>query len=155
VISSIEWQWLTSWKQCPALNAAANHNYIPHNGIVDKNAIINGMNEAFNFDLGPAAFIFAVDLIFDGDPLSGRFSIGFHSPLTQSIPILGNLLGNESGKSTPAKFAVLCLLFRSLLKLSLLLQVFALTVSSQFPRSPSPARLRSHENFSQNIPSYS
>lgn len=62
--------------------------------------VINGMNQVFNFHIGPAAVIFAVDLIFDGDSLSGRFSIGFHSPLTQSVPIVGNLLGNESGKYT-------------------------------------------------------
>jgi hypothetical protein len=56
------------------------------------------MNKVFNFDAGPAAVTFAADLLFGGDPVSGKFSIGFHSALTQSVPLLGNLLGNESGR---------------------------------------------------------
>jgi len=36
-------------------------------------------------------------MFFDGDPLSGRWSIGYHSDKTQSVPVLGNILGNETG----------------------------------------------------------
>lgn len=36
-------------------------------------------------------------MFFDGDPLSGRWSIGYHSDKTQSLGALGELLGNETG----------------------------------------------------------
>jgi hypothetical protein len=36
-------------------------------------------------------------MFFDGDPLSGRWSIGYHSDKTQSLGAIGNLLGNETG----------------------------------------------------------
>ena len=83
---------------CPGLNAAANHGYIHRSGVVDRNDIFNGLKEAFNFDAGPAAVFYAMAILFDGDPLSGRFSIGFHSPDTNSLPLIGSLLGNETGK---------------------------------------------------------
>lgn len=36
-------------------------------------------------------------MFFDGDPISGRWSIGYHSPKTNSLGPLGNLLGNQTG----------------------------------------------------------
>lgn len=36
-------------------------------------------------------------MFFDGDPLSGRWSIGYHSDKTQSLGALGDALGNETG----------------------------------------------------------
>ena len=36
-------------------------------------------------------------MFFDGDPVSGRWSIGYHSDKTQSLGALGELLGNETG----------------------------------------------------------
>jgi hypothetical protein len=36
-------------------------------------------------------------MFFDGDPVSGRWSIGYHSDKTQSLGAIGNLLGNETG----------------------------------------------------------
>lgn len=34
---------------------------------------------------------------FNGDPFSGRWSIGPHSPKTNSLGAIGNLLGNQTG----------------------------------------------------------
>lgn len=36
-------------------------------------------------------------MFFDGDPLSGRWSIGYHSSKTQSLGDAGDFLGNETG----------------------------------------------------------
>lgn len=36
-------------------------------------------------------------MFFDGDPVSGRWSIGPHSDKTQSLGLVGDLLGNETG----------------------------------------------------------
>jgi hypothetical protein len=36
-------------------------------------------------------------MFFDGDLLSGRWSIGYHSDKTQSLSVVGDLLGNETG----------------------------------------------------------
>lgn len=36
-------------------------------------------------------------MFFDGDPVSGRWSIGPHSDATQSLGIVGDILGNETG----------------------------------------------------------
>lgn len=36
-------------------------------------------------------------MFFDGDPLSGRWSIGYYSDQTQSLGVVGDLIGNETG----------------------------------------------------------
>ncbi|EHK98203.1 putative Aromatic peroxygenase [Glarea lozoyensis 74030] len=60
---------------CPGLNAAANHGYISRSGVIGRNDVFNGLKAAFNFDAGPAAVFYALAVLFDGDPLTGRFSI--------------------------------------------------------------------------------
>ncbi|KAK5130482.1 hypothetical protein LTR08_002004 [Meristemomyces frigidus] len=82
---------------CAGLNAAANHGYIPRTGIADADSINTGLWEAFGLDKSATIVLQAATMFFDGDPVSGRWSIGPHSDATQSLGIVGDVLGNETG----------------------------------------------------------
>ncbi|WPG98725.1 Cloroperoxidase [Acrodontium crateriforme] len=82
---------------CAGLNAAANHGYLPRNGIATAETINTGLREAFNLALDATLVLQTATMFFDGDPVSGRWSIGYHSDQTQSLGAIGNLLGNETG----------------------------------------------------------
>lgn len=82
---------------CAGLNAAANHGYLPRDGIATSEAINTGLWEAYGLDKTATLFLQTATMFFDGDPLSGRWSIGYHSDKTQSVPVVGDLLGNETG----------------------------------------------------------
>lgn len=82
---------------CAGLNAAANHGYLPRSGIATSETINTGLWEAFGLDITATEFLQTATMFFDGDPVSGRWSIGYHSDKTQSLGALGNLLGNETG----------------------------------------------------------
>jgi hypothetical protein len=79
------------------LNSAANHGYIPRDGIATAESINTGLWEAFGLDKTATLFLQTVTMFYDGDPISGRWSIGFASDKTQSLGAIGNLLGEESG----------------------------------------------------------
>jgi len=82
---------------CAGLNAAANHGYLPRDGIATIESVNTGLWEAFGLDKTATIFLQTATMFFDGDPLSGRWSIGYHSDKTQSLGIIGELLGNETG----------------------------------------------------------
>ncbi|XMA14106.1 hypothetical protein WAI453_006897 [Rhynchosporium graminicola] len=82
---------------CAGLNAAANHGYIPRDGIATAESINTGLWEAFGLDKTATLFLQTATMFFDGDPLSGRWSIGYHSDKTNSLGLLGDLLGNQTG----------------------------------------------------------
>ncbi|CZR64239.1 uncharacterized protein PAC_14137 [Phialocephala subalpina] len=82
---------------CADLNAAANHGYLPRDGIATAETINTGLWEASGLDKTATLFLQTTTMFFDGDPLSGRWSIGYHSDKTQSLGIVGDLLGNETG----------------------------------------------------------
>lgn len=79
------------------MQAAANHGYLPRSGVVDAEAINTGLWQAFGLDKTATIFLETATSFFNGDPLSGRWSIGFHSDQTSSLGGLGDLLGNETG----------------------------------------------------------
>lgn len=54
---------------CPGLNAAANHGYIPHNGIGTMGDFINGTNTAYGMSLDLGGFLAVYGSIFDGNLL--------------------------------------------------------------------------------------
>lgn len=85
---------------CAGLNAAANHGYLPRTGIMTADAINTGLWEAYGLDKTATLFLQTATMFFDGDPVSGRWSIGTHSDATQSLGLVGDLLGNETGMST-------------------------------------------------------
>lgn len=82
---------------CPGLNAAANHNYLPRDGIATYQAVQTGLYEAFGLSADSTQFLQQTTTFFDGDPLSQRWSIGYHSDKTASLGPLQSLLGEESG----------------------------------------------------------
>lgn len=81
------------------MNAAANHGYIPRDGIATAEAINTGLWEAFSLDNTATLFLQTATSFFNGDPISGRWSIGPSSPKAQA---LGGLLGNATGKCNSA-----------------------------------------------------
>jgi hypothetical protein len=59
---------------CPGLNAMANHNYLPHNGIATIQQFITGTNQVFGMGLDLAAFLAVYGAVIDGDGV--QWSIG-------------------------------------------------------------------------------
>jgi len=83
---------------CPGLNAAANHGYLPRNGIVTLDQLVQAQQQVFNVapDLGLTLAVIAVAL--DGDVLSERVSLGAAADSqTNSLGALGAVLGREGG----------------------------------------------------------
>jgi hypothetical protein len=107
---------------CPGLNTLANHGYLPRNGIVTAAQSINASSYVFNMGADLGAVLSAAAVVFNGDIPTLTFSIGgadarqyyppdcycyhimtimanmlFISSGTNSLGILGGLLGNEDG----------------------------------------------------------
>ena len=86
---------------CPGLNALANHNYLPRNGVADIPTLIAATNKVYGMALDLGTFLAIYGTVFDGNPLSLNpgFSIG--GPTKASQNILGGLglLGTPSGLS--------------------------------------------------------
>jgi len=61
---------------CPGLNAMANHNYIPHNGVATISQFIQGTNDVFGMGLDLATFLAVYGAVFDGD----LTSVSLHRP---------------------------------------------------------------------------
>jgi len=59
---------------CPGLNAAANHGYIPHNGVGTMGDFIKGTNEAYGMSLELGGFLAVYGAVFDVNLLG--YSIG-------------------------------------------------------------------------------
>lgn len=51
---------------CPGLNAAANHGYIPHNGVGTLGDFVNGTNKAYGMALDLGGFLAVYGSVFDG-----------------------------------------------------------------------------------------
>lgn len=64
-------------------------------GIADILETIDGLGEAYGMSVDLAGFLAAYAIIFDGDPLSGTWSIG--GPLPQLLPIPG--IGTPQGET--------------------------------------------------------
>ncbi|KAI9727902.1 MAG: hypothetical protein M1828_005307 [Chrysothrix sp. TS-e1954] len=79
---------------CPGLNAAANHGYLPHNGIATIQQYITGTYQVFGMAQDIAAFLAVYGAVFDGDLTS--YSIG--GP-TANLPVISGLLGTPQGLS--------------------------------------------------------
>lgn len=82
---------------CPGLNAAANHNYLPRNGIATYASVQTGLLQAYGLDQTATQVLQQTTTFFDGDPLSQRWSIGYYSPNTAALGSLQSLIGQESG----------------------------------------------------------
>ncbi|KAM3076147.1 hypothetical protein ACMFMG_006338 [Clarireedia jacksonii] len=80
---------------CPGLNAAANHGYIPRNGILTLAQTISGLNAAYNFGTDLGALLAVTGIVQAGDVGSLTWSIG--GPYSGSI--LSLLGGKPQGIS--------------------------------------------------------
>lgn len=81
---------------CPGLNAAANHGYLPRNGIASIEETVSGLGALYNMSPELGAFLAAYAIALDGNLVQMVWSIGGPLP---SDPITGNLLGTGQGLS--------------------------------------------------------
>ncbi|KAF7191667.1 Dothistromin biosynthesis peroxidase dotB [Pseudocercospora fuligena] len=81
---------------CPGLNAAANHGYLPRNGIASIEQTVSGLGAAYN--LGPriSAVLAAYAIAVDGNVVEGVWSIGGPLPTDE---LTGAILGTGQGLS--------------------------------------------------------
>lgn len=81
---------------CAGLNAAANHGYIPRSGIATAETIMNGLFEAFSLSYDATTVLETATRFFDGNPLTGEWSIGYaSSDVNLGGPL--DLLGTPTG----------------------------------------------------------
>ncbi|UZJ54596.1 hypothetical protein CBS101457_003916 [Exobasidium rhododendri] len=83
---------------CAGLNALANHGFISRTGVVTREDIILGLTNAVGLSKEAAVFLETTTSFFDGDPVSGRWSIGGHDVRVATAGALQeSLLGETSG----------------------------------------------------------
>ncbi|KAB8648501.1 hypothetical protein FH972_026157 [Carpinus fangiana] len=81
---------------CPGLNAAANHGYIPRNGVLTIPQTVSGLADAYGMGADLAAGLAAVAILFLGDLTSLTWSIG--GPQT-ATPLQTAIFGTTRGLS--------------------------------------------------------
>lgn len=81
---------------CPGLNALANHNYLPHNGIATIEQFVTATTQVFGMGLDLATFLAVYGAVVSGDGTS--WSIG-GPPLSTSGLLPPNLLSPPQGIS--------------------------------------------------------
>ncbi|KAA1478315.1 Cloroperoxidase [Dentipellis sp. KUC8613] len=82
---------------CPGLNTLANHGYILRNGIVAGDEFINGSVEGLGMGADIVTVLVVLSLAYDGDLLSGKFSIGAPDNRTVGLGALQNIFGVAGG----------------------------------------------------------
>ncbi|KAF2133888.1 Cloroperoxidase [Dothidotthia symphoricarpi CBS 119687] len=76
--------------QCPGLNAAANHGFIPHSGILSTAQTVKGLGDAYNMSPDLATVLAVIATALSGDPIGGTWSIGgAYSPTVPIFPAGG------------------------------------------------------------------
>ncbi|KAF7904775.1 hypothetical protein EAF00_002109 [Botryotinia globosa] len=78
---------------CPGLNAMANHNYIPRNGVATISQFVQGTYDVFGMGADLGAFLSIYGAIFDGDLTSWSIGGPPSSGLLSSIGLLGKPQG--------------------------------------------------------------
>ncbi|KAF1985111.1 putative aromatic peroxygenase [Aulographum hederae CBS 113979] len=88
---------------CPGLNAAANHNFLAHDGIVTFNELVDAQQNVYNVGYDLAVLLAALGLtLTDGDLVTEKLSIGCDATTRTSFsPIL---TGSEPGLDGHNKF---------------------------------------------------
>ncbi|PNS18813.1 hypothetical protein CAC42_5352 [Sphaceloma murrayae] len=79
---------------CPGLNAAANHGYLPRNGVATINQFVEATTKVFGMGADLAGFLSTYGAVMDGD--GTKWSIGGPS---SNVPGLLGLLGQPQGIS--------------------------------------------------------
>ncbi|CAI9630628.1 unnamed protein product [Alternaria burnsii] len=79
---------------CPGLNAAANHNFLSHDGITNFQELVDAQQNVYNVGYDLAVLLAVLGIEAGGDVLSGRLSIGCDATSrTATLPILGTQPG--------------------------------------------------------------
>ncbi|KAF2725839.1 Cloroperoxidase [Polychaeton citri CBS 116435] len=81
---------------CPGLNAAANHGFLPRNGIASIEQTVSGLGALYNMGAELAAVLAAYAIALDGNVVEGVWSIGGPLPTDD---LTGALLGTGQGIS--------------------------------------------------------
>lgn len=81
---------------CPGLNAAANHGYLPRNGIVSLEETVAGLEASYSMSPELGAVLAAYAIATNGNLLQGVWSIGGPLP---TDPLTGGLVGTGQGLS--------------------------------------------------------
>lgn len=87
---------------CPGLNAAANHNFLAHDGITTFTELVDAQQNMYNVGFDLATLLATLGVVADGDVVSGKLSIGCDA--TSRTAILGGVLGNQPGLNGHNKF---------------------------------------------------
>ncbi|TFL01326.1 Chloroperoxidase [Pterulicium gracile] len=87
---------------CPGLNTLANHGYVPRNGIVSVDHIMNAAQVRFNLGSGFSKAVASFAVLSRGNPMLNLISIGGESALVHPLP--GNIDGIPGGLSKHGRF---------------------------------------------------
>lgn len=68
------------------VNAAANHNFIPHSGLLTTEQTTTGLAKAYGMSPDLAIFLAALSIAVAGDPVAGTWSIG--GAYKSAVPLL-------------------------------------------------------------------
>lgn len=72
--------------------------FISRDGVVDRDDVINGISKAMGLAQDATIFLEAATSFFNGDPISGKWSIGGYSPKVATLGALQEgLLGKPAG----------------------------------------------------------
>lgn len=80
---------------CPGLNAAANHNFLSHDGITTFSELVDAQQNLYNVGYDLAVLLATLGLYTSGDLVTERLSIGCDATSRTSITPL--LMGAEAG----------------------------------------------------------
>lgn len=76
---------------CPGLNAAANHNFLAHDGITTFEELVDAQQNVYNVGHDLAVLLATLGVAEDGDIITGRLSIGCDATnRTSALPLTGN-----------------------------------------------------------------
>jgi hypothetical protein len=79
---------------CPGLNAAANHNFLSHDGITDFNELVDAQQNVYNVGYDLAVLLAVLGIQADGDIVTTKLSIGCDATSrTALLPVLGRQPG--------------------------------------------------------------
>lgn len=76
---------------CPGLNALANHNYLPHNGVGTMQQFIDSTTSVFGMGVDLATILAVYGAVIDGN--GAVWSIGGPTPNVPSVGLLGRPQG--------------------------------------------------------------
>jgi hypothetical protein len=79
---------------CPGLNAAANHNFLSHDGITTFNELVDAQQNVYNVGYDLAVLLAVLGIQADGDIVTTKLSIGCDATSrTALLPLLGSQPG--------------------------------------------------------------